>query len=95
MLWQTFIRDFFHLIPVLASYLLYTWVATGQGKVWEIQGQGNPEKSGSFEKSLGNLEFSKKSGKFAIGQGNLNIIDGYFTHANGNNFPVCQENLLW
>ena len=38
------------------------------------------EKSDSLEKSQGNLKFSKKSGKFMVGQGNFNISDENFTH---------------
>ena len=36
-----------------------------------------------FEKSQGNLVFSKKSGKFTIGQGNFDVTDEYFTRVNG------------
>ena len=32
-------------------------------------------KSENFEKRQGNLEFWKKSGKFAIGQGNFDVLE--------------------
>ena len=47
-------------------------VATGQGKVREIQSQGKvSEKSGNFEISQGSLTFFEKSGKSNRGPGNL------------------------
>ena len=46
-------------------------VATGQGKVGEIQGQGNVR---ILRKDNGNLEFSKKSGKFEV-------MDSHFSRA--------------